>query len=49
VLLALGYGAAEATSGLRFSLGPWLDPSDLEGVPAALARAQDRLDPTSSG
>ena len=39
----------EAASGLRLSLGPWLGPSDLEGVPAALARARKRLGPTGSG
>jgi cysteine desulfurase len=43
VLLAMGYGEAEAASGLRLSLGPWLEPADLAGVPAALERARQRL------
>ena len=36
VLLALGHDAGEAASGLRLSLGPWLQPADLEAFPAAL-------------
>jgi cysteine desulfurase len=43
VLLAMGYSEAEAASGLRLSLGPWLGPADLVGVPAALERARQRL------
>lgn len=49
VLQALGYDAAEACSGLRLSLGPWLSAPSLEAFPAALQEA--RLDPAvrSSG
>ncbi len=43
VLLALGYSAAEAVSGLRISLGPWVTPEALEAFPAALEEA--RRDP----
>jgi cysteine desulfurase len=43
VLLALGYDEAEAGSGLRISLGPWLDAADLAGFPMALARVRHRL------
>ncbi len=43
VLMALGFSEAQAASGLRLSLGPWLTPADLAGVPAALARARQRL------
>jgi cysteine desulfurase len=43
VLLAMGYGEADATSGLRLSLGPWISPADLAGVPAALERCRQRL------
>ena len=43
VLLALGFSEAQAASGLRLSLGPWLTPADLAGVPAALQRARQRL------
>lgn len=39
VLLAMGYGPAEAASGLRISLGPWISPTDLAGLPVALAEA----------
>jgi cysteine desulfurase len=46
VLRAMGYDQAEAASGLRLSLGPWLKPEDLSGVPAALARARQRLSTT---
>lgn len=48
VLEAMGYSSAEAASGLRFSLGPWLQQQDLDGVPAALQRARLRLMETSS-
>lgn len=41
VLLALGHDAAEATSGLRLSLGPWLRPEDLAAFPQALQEACD--------
>lgn len=43
VLKALGYGPAEAASGLRITLGPWLTGDDLRGFPAALERARQRL------
>ncbi len=43
VLRALGYGEAEAASGLRLGFGPWLSAADLEGLPAALGRARQRL------
>jgi cysteine desulfurase len=46
VLRAMGYGQAEAASGLRLSLGPWLSPEDLSGVPSALERARQRLSTT---
>ena len=39
VLLAMGYSPEEAASGLRLSLGPWLSPADLAGLPAALEEA----------
>jgi cysteine desulfurase len=48
VLEAMGYGSAEAASGLRFSLGPWLQSQDLDGVPAALERARQQLMENSS-
>jgi len=40
VLLAMGYDLEVAASGLRFSLGPWLTPADLAGLPAALEEAR---------
>ncbi|MCP9932970.1 cysteine desulfurase [Cyanobium sp. Candia 9D4] len=43
VLLAMGYGPAEAASGLRISLGPWNSPDDLAGLPAALEQARRRV------
>jgi len=43
VLLAMGYSAAEAMSGLRISLGPWVNAEDLRAFPAALEDA--RRDP----
>ena len=46
VLLALGLPAAEAGSGLRISLGPWLSEADLEGFPAALEQARQGLEAT---
>jgi cysteine desulfurase len=42
----MGYCAAEAASGMRLSLGPWLDDPDLEAVPEALARALQRQVPS---
>lgn len=43
VLRALGYPEARAASGLRISLGPWVQASDLAGLPAALERARQVL------
>ncbi|MGL6132649.1 MAG: cysteine desulfurase family protein [Prochlorococcaceae cyanobacterium] len=43
VLRAMGYGEAEAASGLRLGFGPWLAAADLEELPAALERARQRL------
>lgn len=43
VLRAMGYGPAEAGSGVRISLGPWVEPSCLEAVPEAFERARARL------
>ena len=43
VLRALGLSEAEAGSGLRISLGPWLAPADVEGFPAALEQARQEL------
>lgn len=43
VLLAMGYNPEEAASGLRLSLGPWLTPADLAGLPAALEEARRRV------
>ena len=40
ILLAMGYGAEEAASGLRLSLGPWHRAADLEALPEALERAR---------
>ncbi|MEI7664766.1 MAG: aminotransferase class V-fold PLP-dependent enzyme [Synechococcaceae cyanobacterium ELA263] len=39
ILLAMGYSEAEAASGLRLSLGPWLKPVDLEPFPDDLDSA----------
>jgi len=35
-LLALGYNDRQARSGLRFSVGPWLQPQDFNALPALL-------------
>ena len=43
ILQAMGYADAEASSGIRLSLGSWLCAADLEGVPAALEQARLRL------
>lgn len=43
VLLAIGLPAERAGSGLRLSLGPWLEPTDLQLVAPALERAIDHL------
>ncbi len=40
VLLAMGHGPEVAASGLRLSLGPWLEQVSLEGVPGALEQAR---------
>jgi cysteine desulfurase len=42
VLQAMGFTAAEAASGLRISLGPWVSSEALERFPAALERARHR-------
>ncbi len=44
VLLALGYPDAEAASGLRLSLGPWLHAADLALVPELIQRAIRRVE-----
>lgn len=44
VLRAMGYSETEAGSGLRLSLGPWLNPQHLELVPQLLAEAIRRLE-----
>jgi cysteine desulfurase len=43
ILLAMGYGAEEAASGLRLSLGPWHRAADLEALPRALERARQEV------
>jgi cysteine desulfurase len=43
ILLAMGYGAEEAASGLRLSLGPWHRAADLEALPQALERARQEV------
>ncbi len=43
ILQAMGYADPVAASGLRISLGPWLSPHDLEGVPAAVERGRQRV------
>ena len=40
VLQAMGFPAEEASSGLRLSLGPWLQPQHLLDLPNALDRAR---------
>lgn len=44
VLRAMGFSAAEAASGLRFSLGPWLSAADLEPLPELLRQAIRRVE-----
>ena len=39
----MGYSEAEAASGLRLSLGPWLKPVDLEPFPDDLDSARREL------
>jgi len=43
ILLAMGYGAEEAASGLRISLGPWHRAADLEALTEALERARQEV------
>jgi len=43
VLAAMGYAAAEAASGLRISLGPWLESRDLERLVAGILAARSEL------
>ena len=43
VLLALGLRELEAGSGLRLSLGPWLDAQDLEPVPDLVQQAIEQV------
>jgi cysteine desulfurase len=43
ILLAMGFDEHEAATGLRLSLGHWLSAAELEGVPAALERARQRV------
>jgi cysteine desulfurase len=43
ILRAMGYGEAEAESGVRLSLGPWLQSHHLAAVPQALAQARRTL------
>ena len=43
ILLAMGYSPLEARSGLRLSLGPWLQPQDLEPFAADLDTARREL------
>lgn len=49
VLRALGYPEPLCASGLRISLGPWLQSLDLERVPDALERARRELESTAAG
>ena len=52
VLLAMGYSPVEASSGIRISLGPWLEPEQVATLPerlaAALSQAQDQLSASAS-
>jgi cysteine desulfurase len=43
VLLAMGCSEAEASSGVRISLGPWHTPADGMALVAALTRTMDRV------
>ena len=43
ILQAMGYADAEAASGVRLSLGPWLSAADLEAVPGAVERGRLRV------
>lgn len=42
-LMALGYNPRQARSGLRFSVGPWLDVHDLEPLPALMESVLSQL------
>ena len=52
VLQAMGYSPAEASSGIRISLGPWLEPEQMLGLPdrleAALRQVQEQLSASAS-
>lgn len=43
VLLAMGYDPELAATGLRLSLGPWLDPNQLDTVPVRFERARQAV------
>jgi cysteine desulfurase len=43
VLRAMGFGEAEAASGVRISLGPWLRREDLARIPALFDQARREL------
>jgi cysteine desulfurase len=49
VLRAMGYGEAEAASGLRISLGPWVRPEDLVAVPEQLDQVRRQLGSDRTG
>jgi len=42
-LMALGYNPRQARSGLRFSVGPWLDVDELEPLPALMESVLSQL------
>lgn len=39
----MGYDPELAASGLRLSLGPWLDPNQLDAVPVRFERARQAV------
>ena len=43
ILQSMGYPDDQAASGLRLSLGPWLTPAQLAGVPGAVERGRLRV------
>lgn len=43
VLMAMGYDPELAASGLRLSLGPWLDSNQLDAVPVRFERARQAV------
>jgi cysteine desulfurase len=49
VLSAMGYPSAEAASGVRLSLGPWLEAGALDAVPELFTRAVQTLEPSAAG